>query len=142
MMKKAYLVAIALCASCVLPSDIAELRQAQSDLAAATAADLRQLELGVITRAEFDARQAELQALQEAKVREVEDRVEARTDAAVAAATPAPITGNVAVDLLLGLAGTALATGVGVNRMRDRRRAQRGEPIALEAAPKQAPIVP
>lgn len=142
MMKKAYLVAIALCASCVLPSDIAELRQAQGDLAAATAADLRQLELGVITRAEFDARQAELQALQAAKAREVEDRVEARTEAAVAAATPAPITGNVAIDLLLGLAGTALATGVGVNRMRDRRRVKRGEPTSTEAAPKQAPIMP
>jgi hypothetical protein len=141
-MKKICLATIALCASCVLPSDIAELRQAQGDLAAATAADLRELELGVITRAEFDARQAELQARQEAKVREVEDRVEARTEAAVAAATPAPITGNPAVDILLGLAGTALATGVGVNRMRDHRRAMRGEPTTKQAAQKQAPIMP
>lgn len=142
-MKKTCLAVLALCASCVLPSDIAELRQAQGDLAAATAADLRQLELGVITRAEFDARQAELQAQQAATVREVEERVEARTDAAVAAATPAPITGNPAIDLLLGLAGTAVATGFGVNRMRDHRRALRGEPTKGQPeASKQAPIMP
>lgn len=133
-MKTAFAGALCAClaVSCVMPSDIADLRRVQADYAHATAEDLRRLENGLITRDEYDRRQAELMETHNASVEAVEERVEARTDAALAAATPIPITGNPAIDLLLGLAGTAAATGFGVNKLRDRRRAMRGEPVKPE----------
>jgi len=128
-MKSLFPVALLATASCVMPSDIADLKRVQADYAHATAEDIRKLELGVITREEYDRRQAELIASHDKTVEAIEQRVEDRTEAAVAAATPLPITGNPALDLLLSLGGTALATAAGVNRMRDKRRVQRGEPV-------------
>lgn len=125
-MKLLPLAAVLVMASCVMPSDIADLKRIQADYAHSTAEDIRQLERGVITREEYDRRQAELLASHDASVEAVERRVEDRTDAALASGVP--ITGNPAMDLLLTLGGTALATGFGVNRMRDHRRAMRGEP--------------
>lgn len=116
---------------CVMPGDIADLKRAQAQYEVAVAKDLDDLERGLITRAEFDRRQDELRDEHAEEVAAVEEKVKERTEAALAAAAPTPITGNLLIDMVLGLGGTALAAGVGVNRYRDNKRRQRHEPVTV-----------
>lgn len=114
-------------ASCVMPSDIEDLRRAQGSFEAAVLGDLQDLERGVITRGEYDARVALAEAQRADELEAIQDRVEARTEAV---ATGVPLTGHPLIDLALQGGATAALAAFGVNKYRNSKREKRGEPIA------------
>ena len=128
------LLAIIVCmfaSSCVATQgDVAALQAAFENANREHEADLRDVQRGVITPDEFRARMDERNAETVRTINEVKENVTARVEAvAETVAAHQGVTGNPLIDLVLG--GVA-ATGTaiyGTNKMRDRKRVLRGEPV-------------
>lgn len=138
--------------SCVMPSDLEGLAQAQraaqADLEEAQVvfqADVRAILADqALTAEERDLALEQARGLRDESVSKALDdfadaseaiakAVEERTKNTIHA--PLPITGNPLLDVILNLGGTALA-GVGAtNAVRDRRRHKRGEPVDPTSTP-------
>lgn len=126
-MKHIPLLLLFLFASCVLPQDRQDAREAQTSFEQEVAERLQELEEGAITRAEYDEAYEAAEEQRSAEFEEIRDRVEART---AAATSPVPITGHPGIDIALSLLGTAGAAAFGVNKYRNSKREKRGEPTA------------
>ena len=124
---------LALCAalfatSCVMPSDLRAIADAQEEYQLNVRDTLDELGRETITAEEADERIADSQTTLLSEVEATLEGAEERTKAMFdAVAVGAPVTGHPLLDL--GITGALSA--LGLNSYRDRRRKKRKEPVAV-----------